>query len=54
MVVKACRMGVPVLISRSAPTGLAIDLAQREDLTLAGYARGRSMVVYTGRERIGE
>ena len=54
MVVKASRMGVPVLISRSAPTSLAIDLAEREDLTLAGYARGRSMVVYTGKGRIGD
>jgi len=52
MVEKALRMGVSLLISRSAPTTLAIDLAVRTGLTLVGFARGNSMIVYAGRERI--
>jgi FdhD protein len=52
IVVKVARMGVPVLVSRSAPTSLAIDLADRVGLTLIGYVRGEKMTVYTGKERI--
>lgn len=52
IIIKAVKMGVPVLVSRSAPTTLAIDLAQRVGLTLIGYVRGRRMNVYAGRERV--
>ena len=45
-------MGVPVLVSRSAPTSLALDLAERIGLTLVGYVRGEKMTVYTGKERV--
>jgi FdhD protein len=52
MTVKTTRMGVSVLISRSAPTSLALELAERVGLTVVGYVRGGGMVVYTGKERI--
>lgn len=52
MAVKTAKMGVPVLISRSAPTSLALDLAERVGLTVVGYVRGGGMVVYTGKERV--
>ena len=52
IVVKVAKMGVPILISRSAPTSLALDLAERIGLTLIGYVRGEKMTVYTGKERI--
>lgn len=52
IVVKVARMGVPVLVSRSAPTSLALDLADRVGLTLVGYVRGEKMTVYTGQQRI--
>lgn len=52
IVVKAARMGVPVLVSRSAPTTLGIDLAVRVGMTLVGYVRGGQMVVYCGKERV--
>jgi FdhD protein len=51
IVVKVAKMGVPILISRSAPTSLALDLAERTGLTVIGYARGRRMTVYSGKER---
>jgi FdhD protein len=46
----ACR--VPMLVSRSAVTTLAVKLARRFGLTLVGFLRGRRMNVYTGGERI--
>ena len=52
IVVKIARMGVPILISRSAPTSLALDLAERVGLTLIGYVRGEKMTVYTGKQRV--
>jgi FdhD protein len=52
IVVKVAKMGVPVLVSRSAPTSLALDLAERVGLTLIGYVRGEKMTVYTGKERV--
>lgn len=52
MVGKAARMGVPIVISRSAPTSLAIELAERCGLTLIGYARRDSFNVYTCPERL--
>ncbi len=50
--VKVAKMGVPIVVSRSAPTSLAIDLAERIGLTLIGYVRGEKMTVYTGQERV--
>jgi FdhD protein len=52
IVVKVAKMGVPILVSRSAPTSLALDLADRSGLTLIGYVRGEKMIVYTGKQRI--
>jgi len=52
MVGKAARMGVPVVVSRTAPTSLAIGRAQAWGVTLIGYTRRRSFRVYTGAERV--
>ncbi len=52
IVIKVAKMGVPILVSRSAPTSLALDLAQRSGLTLVGYVRGEKMTVYAGKERV--
>ncbi len=52
IVIKVARMELPILISRSAPTSLALDLAGRLEMTLIGYVRGESMTVYTGEKRI--
>jgi FdhD protein len=52
IVIKVTKMGVPILVSRSAPTTLAIDLAQRVNLTLVGYVRGERLTVYAGSERV--
>ncbi len=48
MVQKAATVGMPLLAAISAPTGLAIRLARECGLTLVGFARGGSHVVYAG------
>lgn len=52
MLAKAARMRVPVVISRTSPTSLAVDLAQAWGITLIGYARGRGFRVYAGQHRL--
>jgi FdhD protein len=49
---KASMAGIPVLAAVSAPSSLAIDLAQESGITVVGFMRGRSMVVYSGEQRV--
>ena len=49
---KAAGSGIPVLISKSAPTDMGVELAQELGITLIGFVRGGGMNVYAGRERI--
>ena len=52
MAVKAAKARVPIVVSRTAVTGLAAEVAERAGVTLVGYARGGRMNVYTHPERI--
>jgi FdhD protein len=52
MATKALRVGIPIIASVSAPTSLAVQLAEDRGLTLIGYLRGGRMDVYTHPERI--
>ena len=52
MVQKAARMEVPVVISRTSPTSLAVQLAQAWSITLIGYARRGTFHVYTHERRV--
>jgi FdhD protein len=52
MVNKVARMDVPIIISRTSPTSLAVQLAQAWGVTLVGYTRRRSFRVFSGAERI--
>ena len=44
--------GVPIFCAVSAPSSLAVDIAQRFGLTLIGFLRGSRFNIYTGIERI--
>src|ERR1700704_5186981 len=52
IVQKALQARIPVLVAVSAPSSLARDLAQASNQTLIGFLRGRSLNVYSGRQRI--
>lgn len=47
ILLKATKVGISIVISRSAPTSLAIDLAQKLGITIVGFARGKKMNIYT-------
>lgn len=49
---KALAAGVPILASVSAPSSLAVKLAQEFNLTMVGFLRGRRFVVYSAPERV--
>ena len=52
ILLKVAKRQVPVLISISAPTDIAIKLASEVNLTLIGFVRGRRMNVYSGKKRV--
>jgi len=52
MVAKAARARLAALVAVGAPSEAAIDLAARLRMTLAGFARGDEMTVYSGAERL--
>jgi len=52
IVVKSAKAQFPVLVSRAAPTDLAVLLARKLGLTLVGFVRGQRLNVYAAAERI--
>ncbi|MDP3678638.1 MAG: formate dehydrogenase accessory sulfurtransferase FdhD [Methylotenera sp.] len=52
MVQKTASAGIDLLVAVSAPTGLAVRVAEQCGLTLVGFARGDRYVVYSYSERI--
>ncbi|MGH8212113.1 MAG: formate dehydrogenase accessory sulfurtransferase FdhD [Rhodanobacteraceae bacterium] len=49
---KAATAGIAMVAAISAPTSLAIELADETGVTLIAFARGDAMNVYTHRERL--
>ncbi|MDE1891069.1 MAG: formate dehydrogenase accessory sulfurtransferase FdhD [Betaproteobacteria bacterium] len=52
MVQKTVQMGVGILVAVSGPTALAIRMADEYKLTLMGFTRSQSQVIYTHPERV--
>jgi len=52
ILVKAARSRTPIIISKSAPTDLAVKLASDFGITLVGFARGARMNIYSNEWRI--
>ncbi|MFH0702412.1 MAG: formate dehydrogenase accessory sulfurtransferase FdhD [bacterium] len=52
MVSKACNLGIQIIAGASAPTSLAVEIAKKCNLTLAGFLRERKFNIYTCPERI--
>jgi FdhD protein len=53
MLQKAARLEVPILISRTSPSSLSIEMAERYGITLIGYARTHRFNVYSNSQRVG-
>jgi FdhD protein len=49
-VIKASRLGISLVASRTSPTDLAVRLAHEAGITLVGYLRGAGFNVYTHAE----
>ncbi len=49
---KVAQMEISILISRAAPTSLAIDIANELGITLVGFVRGSRANIYTNPQRV--
>jgi len=52
MLQKAARISSPILISRTSPSSLSIEMAERYGITLIGYARTHRFSVYSNPQRV--
>ena len=54
MITKAIRAGFEIIAAVSAPTSLAIEIAERFGVTLAGFVRSGRVTIYSQPQRISE
>lgn len=54
ILLKVAKIGCPIVLSKSAPTELALKLADELGITTIGFIRNRSLNVYTHPERIAD
>ncbi|MDA8442697.1 MAG: formate dehydrogenase accessory sulfurtransferase FdhD [Peptococcaceae bacterium] len=52
ILIKTAKMRCPIIIARSAPTDLALQLAEELGITVIGFARENKMNIYTHAARI--
>jgi FdhD protein len=52
MIQKAGRIGTAIVISRTSPTSLSVQMAEKSGITLIGYARRDRFIIYSHPKRI--
>ena len=52
ILLKSALMNISLIVSRSAPTSLAVKLANKLGVTVIGFARGNKLNIYTHQDRI--
>ncbi len=52
MISKCRNAGISIMATKGVPTSLAVALAQKSGITIAGLVRGKKMIVYSHPERI--
>jgi len=52
MILKCRSTGIPVIATKGVPTSMAVELAEKTGITIAGLVRGDTMIVYSHPERI--
>lgn len=52
LVQKAARARLPIVVSESRPTALAVEMGRTLDMTLACIAKESELIIFTGEERI--
>lgn len=52
MVLKCARIGIPIIMSRTAPSSLGLAIARRAGATLAAYARPDRLNIFNAPQRI--
>ncbi len=53
MLQKAARLQATIVVSRTSPSSLSIEMAERYGITLIGYARRQQFNVYANAQRVG-
>lgn len=54
MVLKTGKWKIPLIVSRAAPTSLAVEIAENLGLTIIGFLRGDRFNIYCNGERIND
>ncbi len=52
MVLKVAKWKIPIIVSRAAPTSLAIEIGEKCGLTIIGFLRGNRFNVYSHSQRL--
>ncbi|MHB8105091.1 MAG: formate dehydrogenase accessory sulfurtransferase FdhD [Dehalococcoidales bacterium] len=52
MMVKCRNVNIPIIATKGVPTTIAIEIAEKAGITIAGLVRGKNMIVYSHPERI--
>jgi FdhD protein len=52
IVYKIWNLGIPVIISHSAPTANAVELSRKANILLIGYVRNGRMNIYSQERRV--